>query len=785
MFTRSFTGDLDALLEAPEPICLVRFGDGEIALIDGIDHQSADAWRTKGPAWIRGDVIRSLRNDAPGWCVGLPAPCCLKNGVRIHPAIRIPQERVTFSTLFLHANLRSFPRVITRFADAITVGSWFGDIRVPADGVTVPWDIDACVAEIIAADRDVLLAAGPCSNVIALRYWERVPESDKHFVLDVGSALDVAHGRTTRHFHTAMADHFCKWGLPGSLTDPRARLQRVVARPTQDLAPASRREATPDTTIAQRPEREPMPRAAPKLEQRIAMPKAEIRMPALRLTAPRSIPTEAPTADPAPSPRRDPQSEAKSPTAARGVTRPSRSARPPDRAKPIARTAPRRAEVAEIHRAETRSSPAVVVTPEPTEAPRVAEVVRPGRSRAADPTTTEKVDPRSGPRRRTTLRPKVNPPKASAEATIRTSAALESKTATVRPRVGSRATASIQARTEAKALATVRTPARSESSARETKTKTKQKPLVIVRDRDLRLAPVAVVADTIVPSRASRPSMAVVESRPSGGVRRPLELHARTKPTTMESPHREQVIATTPIRMQSRAAIHVVDPYSVKGDAIAVVVTKRPWLAGYVGRMLAWQSLCPSQIVICSAGHDYDTSPIKNALPDVPVVFVRGGQAASLGELRNTAMEAASSLSSTAILCTIDDDDCYGVHYLAGIVDAWQRHPIALVVGLGSFETRAVDAPPSEALIQRYRARAGLRASVGGATISIPSKVWREREDLRYPAVACGEDIELLKIAQQENRVVGAYFGDFVALRYSDPAHAHTSANQGLPGTAR
>jgi hypothetical protein len=230
--------------------------------------------------------------------------------------------------------------------------------------------------------------------------------------------------------------------------------------------------------------------------------------------------------------------------------------------------------------------------------------------------------------------------------------------------------------------------------------------------------------------------------------------------------------------------VNVVDPNKVRGEAIAVVVSKRPGMAAYVGRMLAWQSLRPTHVVVCSSVRDYDTKPIEEALPGIPVVFVRADGAASLGELRNSAMQVASSLSDKAIMCTIDDDDCYGVHYLAGIMHAWHRHPIALVVGLGSFETRSVDGPPAGPLTQRYRVRSGLRAPISGATISIPVRVWKERHDLRYAAIGCGEDIEFLKRVQAENRVAAAAFGDFVALRYTDPAHAHTSVNRGIPGVA-
>jgi hypothetical protein len=234
MFTQDHGRDLDALLGMTDPIALVRFGDGEIALIDGNVHKSADAWRTTGPSWIRGDLVTSLRHAADGWCIGLPTPCCLRSGIRIHPAVRVPAPQRTFATLFLHSNLHRIHDVLERFSSAIIVGSWFGDVRIPEDGVSKSWDIDACVDEIIRADRDVLLAAGPCANVIAMKYWERVPAEARHFVLDVGSALDVHHGKLTRHFHDTMLDHRCVWSTvrdaPGRPAG-RVERQRTVVRP--------------------------------------------------------------------------------------------------------------------------------------------------------------------------------------------------------------------------------------------------------------------------------------------------------------------------------------------------------------------------------------------------------------------------------------------------------------------------------------------------------------------------------------------------------------------------
>lgn len=218
-------------------------------------------------------------------------------------------------------------------------------------------------------------------------------------------------------------------------------------------------------------------------------------------------------------------------------------------------------------------------------------------------------------------------------------------------------------------------------------------------------------------------------------------------------------------------------PVRMAGDVhvIAVVVTKRPEFAAYVARKLSWQSHRPSSVVICTAVETYDVAPIVAALPGVEVRLVLDKEARILGALRNFAMESAMTAApDTAILCTIDDDDMYGPDYLAGIVDAWRRHPDAILIGRSSWAWLAVTEPPKYPTPNNAWARGGLTQGVAGATISVPAKAWRSRPTLRYPEIAIGEDVGFQAIASAQCPTVSAYFGSFTALRYGD-AHCHTS----------
>lgn len=250
MFTQDFTADFNKVLSCDEPFALTRFGDGELALIDGRAHQSADAWRSLGPTWLRKELVDSLRCNLPGWNVGLPPLCCVGGGLKLRATARVPLPRQTFATLFIHANLARAPELLARYKDAVVVGSWFGDVRVPADGVTKPWDVDSVVAKLLEADKPILLAAGPCSNLIALRYWTRQTPDKRQSIIDIGSALDVLNGKKTRHYHDTMLKHVCVYGSRRELPSPR---QTAVIRPvgpplpTQEIRetlPSSQRQVT-------------------------------------------------------------------------------------------------------------------------------------------------------------------------------------------------------------------------------------------------------------------------------------------------------------------------------------------------------------------------------------------------------------------------------------------------------------------------------------------------------------------------------------------------------------
>jgi len=246
MFTLDHQRDFDAILEATEPFALVRFGDGEAALLAGKAHRAANAeWSSSaGRHWIAPALQESLGRVADRYCVGLPPGCCLAPHVKLHHEARVPVEQRTFATLFLHGNLRRTSELVSRF-DPVFVGR-HGSILVPDRGVEAPFDYEAIVDEMLATDRPMLVSAGPLANVIIDHYWQRQNPARRQVVLDVGSALDrMLTGKDSRRYHQGWTlDHHCSLGAaPVGLVHPNSARAVTTAAKRPEI-PAAEKNVT-------------------------------------------------------------------------------------------------------------------------------------------------------------------------------------------------------------------------------------------------------------------------------------------------------------------------------------------------------------------------------------------------------------------------------------------------------------------------------------------------------------------------------------------------------------
>jgi hypothetical protein len=244
--TRTFIGDCDAVLRALAdgvPFCLVRFHDGEHALLTGRGYSAASGWRwaahrKDGP--LLADLRASLEYVDDTYFVGVSPPDAFYPGYSFYAgAVKTPIRRVTFANLFTG---RNFALAKRRFGElrgrCVLVGCGRGvDVKVPADAVNAGAPVADLVAKIVKMDRPVLLAAGPLSNVLAWRMWSAGHR--KHPVVDMGSVLDqTIHGVPTReymHATSRVKDRESSWGA--APPPPPLGTRAAAVRP---VPPASR-----------------------------------------------------------------------------------------------------------------------------------------------------------------------------------------------------------------------------------------------------------------------------------------------------------------------------------------------------------------------------------------------------------------------------------------------------------------------------------------------------------------------------------------------------------------
>ena len=98
-----------------------------------------------------------------------------------------------------------------RFPDAAIVAPHNGDFAVPPHGVTHEWDVDLLVKKLLDVDRPIFVAAGPCANIIIVRYWNAQMPEKRQTIIDVGAAIDRrVHGKITRAYNMKQR-HLCSW----------------------------------------------------------------------------------------------------------------------------------------------------------------------------------------------------------------------------------------------------------------------------------------------------------------------------------------------------------------------------------------------------------------------------------------------------------------------------------------------------------------------------------------------------------------------------------------------
>ena len=116
IMAHDFRRDLAAIdWFSPDQFALVRFADGERAILEGKVGQTADGWKQPTEDF-KGALADALwypnRENSEGYHIGISCPCCDPEGHRFYLNKFKPElhSRLTFSNLLVNANTNEFVR---------------------------------------------------------------------------------------------------------------------------------------------------------------------------------------------------------------------------------------------------------------------------------------------------------------------------------------------------------------------------------------------------------------------------------------------------------------------------------------------------------------------------------------------------------------------------------------------------------------------------------------------------------------------------------------------------
>jgi len=182
------------------PFAFARYGDGELALIEGrevgLNSQAYlfDEWSAPNTLTSIGIKLReSLKHTEDNYYYGIPLYEPIYSKFRAF----IDTSNILDANFFVDKNWVSFKEFF--WGDYILISRENGTIESPPDCVNT-WEIllDRLVPYLSRTNELFLFSAGPMSCVAIDWMWSQNPTN---MYVDVGSAIDLkTKGRTTRPF---------------------------------------------------------------------------------------------------------------------------------------------------------------------------------------------------------------------------------------------------------------------------------------------------------------------------------------------------------------------------------------------------------------------------------------------------------------------------------------------------------------------------------------------------------------------------------------------------------
>ena len=135
-----FKLELDKLIqkiEDKEPMCFVRYGDGEAMIMNNqpistnTQAYSVDKWSSNGGQTKMGFKLKEiLKTNDPQWLFGIPCECCnlmCKN--YLMNELNVGHEQITYANMFVNSNyihfLDQFPQISNRIPNTL-IASYLG-----------------------------------------------------------------------------------------------------------------------------------------------------------------------------------------------------------------------------------------------------------------------------------------------------------------------------------------------------------------------------------------------------------------------------------------------------------------------------------------------------------------------------------------------------------------------------------------------------------------------------------------------------------------------------------
>ena len=255
-------------IERGENFALVRYGDGERALMIGKEVHAQEGWQAKNEITLLGrDLKNSLGFSNPNFVYAISCPCCDSEAYYWYLR-HLKNCSITFANIFVNANFARFRQDFLNLKrDAVLITNYrgkdktYGKLNVKrhytiSDDCVKFWAEEAAnlirqIIEETGHEKNLLYAVstGPMSGLIIKALFENNPDNT---YVDFGSAIDfITHDKITRPYmiETTPYAHQKCWMFDNSKMSievdvvlsaykrPQALQQQIAAIRAQTLQP--------------------------------------------------------------------------------------------------------------------------------------------------------------------------------------------------------------------------------------------------------------------------------------------------------------------------------------------------------------------------------------------------------------------------------------------------------------------------------------------------------------------------------------------------------------------